>query len=270
MKYLLSNFIISLAAAFIFSGCECDNPLSVDERFLEKDSLADFSAPALTIGNSSNFSFLVIADTHFGVTPYQFFKYIDDNKVSWGIDFAVILGDITEAGTQSQYDLAKSDIARTSLPVYPVIGNHDIFAGGFHIYKYVFGRTVYTFTIDTHRFIFLDTASGTLGNYQKKWLESILAQPVSGKKLIFTHLSPTDDDFQDFTEMTFPEERFFLFDLLDRHDVSNYFCGHLHLNDDREIRGVRYMIIKNASGGLGAGTLLKVNIQGGIVSASYL
>jgi 3',5'-cyclic AMP phosphodiesterase CpdA len=260
----------------MISGCECNNPLSVDDRFLEKDSLANYPAPDPLLftngGTANNFSFLVIADTHYGFTPYQFFKYIDDNKgaAAWGIEFVIILGDITEAGTQAQYNLAKSDITNTTLPVYPVIGNHDIFASGFNIYKYAFGRTVYNFTINGHSFIFLDTASGTLGSYQRTWLESILAQSTSGRKLIFTHLSPTDDDIQSFTEFSYPKERYYLFDLLDNHNVDYYICGHLHLNDDKEIRGVRYLVLRNISEGVGSGTILKVSINAGVITCTYL
>jgi 3',5'-cyclic AMP phosphodiesterase CpdA len=270
MKFRLNNILTVLVITIIFSLSQCTNPLSVDDRFLEKDYLANYAPPVLTMGTVTDFSFLVIADTHYGYTQYEFFKYIDDNKAVWGIDFVILLGDITEAGTEAQYDLAKSDMAKTTLQIYPLIGNHDIFAGGFNGYKDAFGRTVYTFTVGSHRFIFLDTANGTLGNYQRTWLESVLAQPLSGRTLIFTHFSPTNDGFQNFTEMTYPEERYYLFNLLDLHDVDYYFCGHLHKNDHKEIRGVRYKIIKNASEGLVSGTLLKVRINSGVITTTYL
>jgi 3',5'-cyclic AMP phosphodiesterase CpdA len=271
MKFHLSNCIAALLLAITVSGCECHNPMSVDDRFLEKDSLADFAAPA--VGNVDNFSFLVIADTHYGWTPYEFFSFIESNRLAWGIDFVVILGDISEAGLKTQLDIAKSDTIKTTIPVYPVIGNHDIFASGWDRYKYVFGRSVYTFTITglkTNRFIFLDSASGTLGSHQRSWLESILAQPTTGKKIIFTHLSPTDDDIQSFTEYSYPQERYYLFDLFEKNSVDYYLCGHLHLNDDKTIRGVRYMVIKNLSEGIAPGTLLKININNGVITATYL
>ena len=250
------------------SGCECYNPMSVDDRFLEKDSLANFTPPV--VGNTADFSFLVIADTHYGWTPYEFFSHIESIRVAQGIEFVVILGDITEAGRQAQFDSAKSDIAKTSIPVYPVIGNHDIFASGWDFYKYAFGRSVYNFTVGTNNFIFLDTASGTMGSYQRTWLESTLASSPSGKKLIFTHFSPTDDDIQSFTEFSYPEERYFLFNLLDTYNVDLYLCGHLHINDDKTIRDVRYMIIKNISEGIASGTLMKVRINAGVITVTYL
>ncbi len=272
MKFHLSNCITALVITMMFCGCDCHNPISVDDRFLEKDSLANYPIPSsFKSGFATDCSFLIVTDTHYGSTPYQFFKYIEDNQAAWGIDFIIHLGDITEAGTQAQLDLAKSDIAKTTLQVYPVIGNHDIFAGGFNNYKYAFGRTVYNFTVDGHSFIFLDSASGTLGSLQRSWLESVLSQTASGKnRFIFTHFPLSEAGFQEFLEFSYPKERYYLFDLFDRYDVNYYFAGHFHFNDDVEIRGVRFIVISDLLRGIRSGALLKVRINAGVITTTYL
>ncbi|HOV15757.1 MAG TPA: metallophosphoesterase, partial [Spirochaetota bacterium] len=115
------------------------NSSKIEERFNEKDTLKNFLSPSV---NPDDYSFLVIADPHYYKTQPNFIKYIDAKKSDWNISFIVINGDLVQNGSKESYDLYLDDTKNSALPIYPVIGNHDIYFNGYEIYKKLIGRTV--------------------------------------------------------------------------------------------------------------------------------
>jgi predicted NBD/HSP70 family sugar kinase len=59
------------------------------------------------------------------------------------IDFFVVLGDLTEDGSNQELGQIKSDLNQVGIPYYATIGNHDLFqsapAGGWESWKTIFG-----------------------------------------------------------------------------------------------------------------------------------
>jgi 3',5'-cyclic AMP phosphodiesterase CpdA len=262
--FFLLFFVVSCnytdLTGFLFSSY-------VNERFKIKDDLKNFSPPA--VSDPDNFSFLVVADSHYAEKQLDFFKKIQEKKDEWGISFVVILGDITYAGQRGEYDFAIEDFLKCTIPIYPVLGNHDLYNNGFDIYKDKIGRTVYDFKVGRTHCIILDTANGTIGSLQKKWLENVLKSSGADNILIFSHYSPTDSEFVSYTEWSFPEEKYYLIDLLDDYNADYFFCGHLHFNDEKEIRGVKYVIVKDLYSGTND-VFLKVTVNSSGVTASLL
>ncbi len=265
---LIFNYLLILFLFFINCSNEPDlsgylpglvNSSNVEDRFSERGSLNGFTAPA--IADTNNFSFVVMTDTHYDRSQLGYFKYIEDHKAEWGISFIVVTGDLVQNGDKFSYQLLKDDIAKITLPVYPAIGNHDIYNNGFDYYKKYFGRTVYRIIIGQTELIFLDTANGTLGEGQKAWLESRLENSSCKNKMIFTHYSPIDMEFESPTSMSYPEEAYYIFDLCDRHNVDYYICGHLHAYHNEEIRGTNYIVLSNRA--KGTDSLLKVSVENG-------
>jgi predicted phosphodiesterase len=87
-----------------------------------------------------------MADSHIKVSTSDDYRYLkaesisreilanfvrDINNHSPPVDFAVHLGDITEAGTVQEFNWARPILDSLACPLYPVVGNHDNFQGDF-------------------------------------------------------------------------------------------------------------------------------------------
>lgn len=141
-------------------------------------------------------------------------------------------------------------------PFFPVVGNHDITHNGWALYSNIFHSSFYEFTVkigDTglyDHFIFLDSANGTLGDYQTDLID-IGRLDVEGKKIrntfVFTHSNlfrPSSNQFSS----TFPrEELYYLLNKLSEWNTTIMFCGHVHAWDDRVVNGVRYLTLDSMS-----------------------
>ena len=108
----------------------------------------------------------------------------------------------TDPRTGDIYLKNKFNIFPTNLPFYPVVGNHDITHNGWALYSRIFKTSFYEFTVrvindnDTvyDRFIFLDSANGTLGNYQIDEIENGL-HPTVVKKMIELFYNPETNPY---------------------------------------------------------------------------
>ena len=140
-------------------------------------------------------------------------------------------------------------------PFFSVVGNHDVTRNGWALFTSIFHSSFFEFTVrigDTGKydqFIFLDTASGTLGEEQWKLLDKNVLK--SDKNLrhtfVFSHSNIFRPRVTQFSS-TFPREE--LYRLLSRFSEWNatiVFCGHVHAWDDREFGGVRYITLESMS-----------------------
>ena len=266
MQLKLVNFVIITILLILFlSGCNLDGTgficsSDVDLiRFKNKDSLHDFNAPHIT--DKDNYSFLVITDTHYYDHQLGYFKDIEKHREEWGISFIVITGDLVQDGRKKAYNLIRDDMKKTDLPIYPLIGNHDLYNNGFDIYKKYFGRTIYEFRIGDTHYIFLDTANGTLGYQQRDWLENKLKNCKCKNKILFSHYSPTDKELESPTAMSYPDEANYIIDLCDKYNVDYFICGHLHTYDYKKMRGTKYIVLANR--GHNEDCFLKMTVKNG-------
>lgn len=261
------KLILSISLFLLFFSCSYVDigglfySSDVNDRFNERESLKDFKAPDVS---DDDFSFIVITDTHYYQNQSGYLKQIEENREKWDIDFVIITGDVVQNGLKESYDLYLEDLKNITIPVYTVIGNHDIYNNGYDIYKKVIGRTVYDFMIGKNQFIFLDTANGTLGNVQKKYLEDTLERSDAVNKIVFSHYSLTDKELQSPTALTYPEECYYLFDLFEKYVVDYFISGHLHFYDKKEIKGVKYIIVENRNGN--SNYYLKVTIKNNVIN----
>ncbi len=143
-------------------------------------------------------------------------------------------------------------------PFFPVVGNHDITHNGWALWSNVFGSSFYSFDVcvgeDSEgeiydHFIFLDTASGTLGQKQVDLIEQGV---IDGKgsyrhTFIFSHTNIFRPSSMQFAS-TFPrEETFFLLKQFDEWKASIVFCGHVHAYDERLYNGVYFITLDSMS-----------------------
>jgi 3',5'-cyclic AMP phosphodiesterase CpdA len=199
--------------------------------------------PVTVTGNT--FSFLAVTDTHY-------YRQTDSQPhfaelaaaVEGGDLFLVVDGDLMQSGSADSHQLCLSDIQSVGLPFYPAVGNHDIYNDGWNLYRSTFGPSVYSLDCGDLRLICLDSANGTLGGSQYRWLQTELAAAPEPFTLVITHanfFAAGPAALQQFTDY---EEQYALMSLFERCGVDLVISGHAHYQDDRTINGVRYVTLE--------------------------
>jgi len=95
-----------------------------------------------SIAQNPIFTFVHASDTHVGsygdyVGGLTKFADTINKEENFSLpDFVIFTGDITNDGTDSQYEECKQLFDLLNIPYYPVAGNHDESLGG---YRRVFG-----------------------------------------------------------------------------------------------------------------------------------
>ena len=157
------------------------------------------------------------------------------------------------------FDMIGTDYDDIKLPFYPVVGNHDLTHNGWAMWSNIFHSSFYEFDVNCgydengnqirDHFIFLDTASGTLGKRQVDLIEEGL---LDGEKnyrhtFVFSHTNiflPSQLQFAS----TFPrEEAYFLLNQFEKWNASAIFCGHVHKWDERFFNDVYYVTLDSMS-----------------------
>ena len=134
------------------------------------------------------------------------------------------------------------------MPFYPVVGNHDITHNGWALFSSIFKTSFYEFTVKIgnsyDRFIFIDSANGTLGSYQIEQIEANALQN-DGKDIrntfTFTHTNIFRPSLNEFASTYCREELYYILDKLADWNTTIAFWGHVHAWDDREFGGVRHI-----------------------------
>lgn len=259
----IAGLVLIMIPELFFISCNYVDPfsaigtVSVNDRFKNRGSYNDFTAPSVVDPN--NFNFAVITDTHYYDKPLHYIKNLQDDLAAYGIEFIAVAGDITQAGQDKQIEYFLSDKATSTVPVYPLIGNHDLYNNGFSRYSQKIGRSIYDFSIGDSTFIFLDSANGTLGDEQRIWYEEKLKANTKSNIFVFSHYSLTDNAWQTPTAMPYPVEVYNLISLNDQYNVDYFISGHLHIYDRKELRGVQYFIVNAAHANSESVLLVQVN-----------
>ncbi len=158
----------------------------------------------------------------------------------------------TDPRTGDIYLKNKFNIFPTNLPFYPVVGNHDITHNGWALYSRIFKTSFYEFTVrvindnDTvyDRFIFLDSANGTLGNYQIDEIENGIFQRDKKKirhVFTFTHTNIFRPSLNEFASTYCREELYYILDKLADWQTTIAFWGHVHAWDERNFGNVHHI-----------------------------
>ena len=206
-----------------------------------------------------NYSFIVVSDTHItNLNDAQRFSGIKDSLINTDL-FIVVNGDITEHGgaRELRYFLeAAKDIGEFALtnfgykiPLYPVIGNHDVYTDEARAWKELIGATVYRVDSSGTSLFILDNASGFFGFNQLDWLERELRS--AGKNtFVFAHTNLESMlDIREWGRLR----------ALLKGRCKIMFIGHVHNQYTREIDGVRYFHLKNFGS---RGDFYRVHVEG--------
>lgn len=248
-KSFTSLLLAALAILILFTTSACkfgfqeilwrDNP--VDQRSTSFQQIAppDTLNPVPPTPKPKKYDCLLIADTHFGNDNYSvpeeaFFAWLDNYINTKGLPkLCIMLGDVVDHATANEYDQfaafqQRIKLKMTGIPVYNVVGNHDVYNSGWDLWKKTCPPHTSTYYFETEDFIwyFLDTASGTLGRPQFYDLKDKLAQS-SKPKLVFTHYPLYGGGIFYFC-LSNPRERAELISLFARTNVKLYCSGHYH------------------------------------------
>ena len=151
------------------------------------------------------------------------------------------------------------DYTAIELPFFPVVGNHDLTHNGWALWSNIFGSSFYHFDIIVGQdedglniydhFIFLDTASGTLGQLQVDLIEEGVFDLDHRYRhtFVFSHTNIFLPSSMQFAS-TFPrEEAYFLLKQFDKWNASIVFCGHVHKWDERAYNMVYFLTLDSMS-----------------------
>lgn len=236
--------------------------------------------------NNNGYSFLVGSDSHLatdtGRLAEMFQMCIDNNDL-----LCAHLGDI--ADTKAEYYVTLDNLLDTykmkliehncdydsltntyydkddksvvypdsiQFPLYVAVGNHDITHNGWALFSSIFHSSFFQIYIIfsngyVDRLIFLDSANGTLGNYQIDAIENDeLFQDGEYKTrniFVFTHSNLFRPSYNQFSSTFAREELYYLLNKFSEWQANIVFCGHVHAWDDREVGGVRYLTLESMS-----------------------
>jgi 3',5'-cyclic AMP phosphodiesterase CpdA len=248
----------------VIASCNIDvmgsfSSSDLDERLLEKDNFkflsgettdraADWTTALSSLPNE--YSFIVVTDTHleegdafgFEKLPSVIESY-NGSTATPKIEFVVVLGDITQFGTEQDIKLfmdIAEDTKNGGIPYYPVIGNHDFYFGNWPAWKGLIGSTSYRINAGDKATLFiLDSANSFFGKQQLDWLESELYS-AKGHVFVFTHSPLFVDGPIGMQQVTDKRERARIISILDN-KCDIMFMGHMHKRREDEINGVRYV-----------------------------
>lgn len=211
----------------------------VDERF---EWSLDESPPAPVAVTGTDFRFLAVTDTHYYKqdTPQPHFAALAALAESEDL-FLLVNGDLMQSGSATSHTICQSDIASVGVPYYVSLGNHDIYNEGWRPWRRIFGPSVYSLDCGDLRLICLDSANGTLGGPQYRWLEDELSAADEPRIIVMTHANFFGLGAGSLQQFTDTEERFAVMALFERHEVDLVLSGHAHAHDDRTVGGVRYL-----------------------------
>ena len=266
----------------LVSGTGVEDRVKMSELYY-RDYLSELDVAAA----DDDYSFLVGADSHVTDDTGRMDEMFDI-AIEHGDGFVAHLGDIADTKPEYYINLSQSlerakrkymkkeytydvstdtytdedgnivDYDEEKFPFFPVVGNHDITHNGWALWSNIFHSSFYEFNVYLNseqsvcdHYIFLDSASGTLGKHQIDLIEQGILDVGENVKVrhtfVFTHTNIFRPSSVQFAS-TFPrEEQYFLLNQFKEWNATIVFCGHVHKWDDREVGGVRYLTLESMS-----------------------
>lgn len=223
------------------------------------------SVPVVHMQMPEEYRLFICTDSHIDSTHYALERFIRAYKADTNPHMCLYLGDLINA--QAHFDHADSilhlDGVMTSRndTVFMTCGNHDIYFNQWHIWQQLYGSSTYWFDTYTGTeykkenlldlYICMDTAEGTLGTDQMKWLRKLLNEMKDkGYRhiIVFTHTHLfKQDNSQGHTSNLSMEETYELTHLLTDAGVSCYLCGHDHSREVTGYGNVRYITVDSST-----------------------
>ena len=270
----------TMTVAFAAMACSCSHldlkgmfmPTGegVEKRFEQsKEMNADLKNGY--VQTQENYTFYVATDPHIDQTHRNLGAFNDAFRNDKGASFGVILGDCIDVKDNLPAYLEALSFSpekhTCDHKIFHILGNHDLFFNGWVNFKELVGPSVFWFEVifdgGKDLYISLDTATGSLGRKQTKWLNSFLQENRSNYRhcVILTHTNFFYTDNSQVSSGNMPmEESMALMDLFGKHNVALVLQGHDHYREDLTFDNVRYSILGAIHDNAIAPEYLKINV----------
>lgn len=219
---------------------------SVDRRAAQSLSGELPAHSTISPTDPDRFSFAVFGDIQIHEDGVTLLPRLKADVAANQISFFVALGDLTEDGTEAEFEQVKAAMDGVGIPYLATIGNHDLFQdpaqGGWGTWKSIFGAATYSVTVaNAVRFLFLDTASGDIGQSQFDWLQRELATriPIT---FVASHYPIYDGVTPIIWRLSSLEERYKLTSILDQGGIFAYLAGHIHGYKENRVARFKHFI----------------------------
>jgi predicted phosphodiesterase len=261
ISFLLFVFSIILTACgpdarLDMVGMFAGSSPKIDDRFTESQRYNNLHGFCTLQAPNENYHVYVCTDTHITKTQKRWTNFIENYRQDILCPVAVHLGDIIDA--QNHYDEMYS--AYLSVPMNPaksdtlmaIAGNHDIYFKQWPQFIELFKTCTYYFIVRTPSgakdlFICYDSADGTVGNKQYKWLSETLqwADNQEFRHVVactHTHFFKRDHS-QGHTSNFTIEETYTLLNLFAKHGVKMVWSGHDHAREITKVKGMTCIVV---------------------------
>ena len=267
MKRILYHFSLFLGTLFLVCSCANEDSTldiagmfspqgeTVNTRFEQSMAYnANVGEIHLNMG-ADEYTIYVCSDSHVTRNAHRNLDYfINQYNAAAAPKIALHLGDLIDG--KKNYPCADSILhvgGRTindTLFITP--GNHDIYFHLWSVYRSFFKTSVYWFDTNNGNkkldlFICLDSAEGSLGTKQTKWLKDLLEKKSKEgyrRIIVFTHTHIWKlDGSQGHTSNMAMEETYELLSTLAKYGVEFVWCGHQHSRQTVQFKGVTYMVL---------------------------
>ncbi|MCQ2142947.1 MAG: metallophosphoesterase [Bacteroidales bacterium] len=233
-----------------FAGFVLMVDTNVNDRF---DSSMEYleSNPFEDVNVSSNdYGLYLVTDIHCDGSNDRLERFVSACISDTESEKVVLcLGDIVN-GRDYQKDIfgKLSPLADNGWRFINVLGNHDTYFRQFSKFQEFWPLTTFSFRVNTpgegsDLFLGLDSADGTFGTSQRKWLEERLKEAKGNYRNIYvmTHTNFFNTDNTQLTSGNYSfEESFDLMALFAKYGVNYVLTGHDHYYEYRRFRGVDY------------------------------
>lgn len=134
--------------------------------------------------------FLFFADVQDAIDRVQ--DIYESMNTEPDIRFAMIGGDLTEAGTRPQLERFEREMKTLRVPAFATLGNHELFDEDGVPYQEMYGRASSHFTYRGVAFTLLDSSSSSIDPTVFDWLEGWLADGHDKLHVVTMHIPPLD------------------------------------------------------------------------------
>lgn len=165
----------------------------------------------------------------------------------------VISGDLTDTGAPDEYAALAEALSRLSVPVLPMIGNHDnrallraalppagLAMNAYHQFRWdIDGLTL--LCLDTH---LPGDDAGAIDDARLAWVADQLAATVDRRVLVFMHHPPGPLGLSLLDDMPLRDSEPLVRLLAAAPQVAHLFCGHVHRPVSGTIGGVPFTTLR--------------------------
>jgi Icc protein len=191
--------------------------------------------------------FIHITDTHlvtpgeplYGLDPYERLTQCIDDVLANHADaaFCVITGDLAHRGEAAAYVGMAHQLARLPMPVYPLLGNHDLRAPFYAAFpdapRDEHGDVQSVLSRTEGQFLFLDTLDegvngGRYCDARSAWLRARLDEAAARSVFLFMHHPPFSIRIPCVDAIALAEPERFARLVDGRRNIRHLFFGHVH------------------------------------------